>query len=140
MSKTFNLKLIAPSGVKYESEATAVFLPTSEGTIEVLPDHMPLIALLAPGEITIKNGGTEKVLVTDGGMVEIADNLVKILADEAEEAANLDEMKILEAKHAAEDRLANSKDSVEHADATAHLEKQISKLNILTKHKRRHQR
>ena len=38
-----------------------------------------------------------KNLVTDGGMVEIADNLVKILADEAEEAHNLDEMKILEA-------------------------------------------
>ena len=133
--KTFNLKLIAPSGVKYESVATAVFLPTPDGVIEILPDHMPLIALLSPGEIIIKNNGNQKNLVTDGGMVEIADNLVKILADEAEEADNLDEMKILEAKKAAEARLANAKDDVEHADAAAQLEKQLSKLKFV---KRRH--
>ncbi len=135
MSKTFKLKLIALSGVKYEADTTAVFLPTPDGVIEVLPDHMPLIALLSPGEIIIKNNGNQKNLVTDGGMVEIADNLVKILADEAEEADNLDEMKILEAKKAAEARLANAKDDVEHADAAAQLEKQLSKLKFV---KRRH--
>jgi F-type H+-transporting ATPase subunit epsilon len=133
--KTFTLKLIAPSGVKYESEASAVFLPTPDGTIEILPDHMPLIALLSPGEIIIKNNSTEKSLVTDGGIVEITNNLVKILADEAEEAANLDELKILEAKHAAEERLANAQDDVARADATAQLEKQLSKLKYV---KRRH--
>lgn len=135
--KTFQLKLISPTGVKYESEATAVFLPTVDGTIEVLPDHMPLIALLSPGEIIIKNNSDQKNLITDGGIVEISDNLVKILADEAEEAGNLDEMKILEAKHAAENRLANARDDVESADAAAHLEKQLSKLKFI---KRRHQR
>ncbi len=134
--KTFNLKLISPTGIKYEASATAAFLPTAEGTIEILPDHMPLIALLSPGEIIIKNNAETKSLVTDGGLVEIADNVVKILADEAEEAHNLDEMKILEAKKAAENRLANAKDDVEHADAAAHLEKQLSKLTFLKR--RRH--
>ena len=55
MSK-FKLKLIAPDGVKYEAEATAVILPTSDGEIEILPGHMPLVSLLAPGEMIIKNG------------------------------------------------------------------------------------
>ena len=136
MSKSFSLKLIAPDGVKYESSATAVFLPTPDGTIEILPDHMPLVALLAPGEISIHDNTETKSLVTEGGIVEIGNNLVKILADTAEEAHNLDEMKILEAKKAAEERLANAKDNVEYTDAAAHLEKQLAKLRIITK--RRH--
>lgn len=133
--KSFTLKLIAPTGVKYESEATAVFLPTPDGTIEILPDHMPLVSLLVPGEIIIKNNAEEKSLVTDGGLVEVADNLVKILADAAEDAHNLDEFKILEAKKAAENRLANAKDDVARADAAAHLEKQISKLKFIKRRK-----
>jgi len=135
--KSFTLKLIAPSGIKYQAEADSVFLPTPDGTIEVLADHMPLVALLAPGEIIIKNGSTQKNLVTDGGIVEISHNLVKILADEADEAENLDELKILEAKKAAENRLANAKDSVEITDATVHLEKQLSKLRFI-KRRRAH--
>lgn len=135
--KTFNLKLISPTGIKYEAEANSVFLPTPDGVIEILPDHMPLIALLSPGEILIKLNDKTEYLATDGGLVEINDNMVKIIADAAESAENLDEFKILEAKKIAEERLANAKDNVESADAAAHLEKQLSKLRILTKHKHR---
>lgn len=137
MSKTFSLKLISPTGIKYEAEANSVFLPTPDGEIEILPDHMPLIALLSPGEILIKLDGKTEHLATDGGLVEINGNTVKIIADAAEAAENLDELKIMEAKKAAEERLANAKDNVEYADAAAHLEKQLSKLRIITKRKHR---
>jgi len=137
MSNTFSLKLIAPTGVKYESVATAVFLPTSDGTIEILPNHMPLVALLIPGEIRIKNGSEENTLVTEGGLVEVSNNLVKILADTAEDVDSLDELKILAAKKAAEDRLTNAVDNSEYADATAQLEKQISKLRFIKRKRQR---
>ena len=136
--KTFNLKLISPTGIKYEAEANSVFLPTPDGEIEILPDHMPLVALLSPGEILIKLDGKTEHLATDGGLVEINNNTVKIIADAAESAENLDEFKIMEAKKLAEERLANAKDNVEYADAAAHLEKQLSRLRIVTKHKRKH--
>lgn len=137
MSNTFSLKLIAPTGVKYESVATAIFLPTSDGTIEILPNHMPLVALLIPGEIRIKNGSEENTLVTEGGLVEVSNNLVKILADTAEDVDSLDEFKILAAKKAAEDRLTNAVDNSEYADATAQLEKQISKLRFIKRKRQR---
>lgn len=140
MTNTFKLKLIAPDGVKYEQEAEEITLPTAQGQIGVLRNHMPLISLLKPGEIIIKNGKEERSLVTDGGVVEIADNVVTILADTAEEAGDLDEMKIIEAKKAAEQRLAEAKDEVEFTDAAAALEKQLSKINILTKRKRKYQK
>lgn len=134
--KTFNLKLIAPDGVKYESEASSVFLPTPDGTIEILPDHMPLIATLQPGEMVIRNSQEEKHLSTEGGIIEVANNLVKILADTAEEASNLDELKIAQAKKNAEERICNAKDEVEFAEASALLEKQLAKMRFIKR--RRH--
>lgn len=133
---SFKLKLIAPDGVKYEENATEISLPTPDGTITILPNHMPLITLLRPGEIIIKNGGQSTELSTEGGIIEISNNLVKILADTAEIADSLDELKITEAKKAAEERLANAKDEAEFADASAALEKQLAKLNFLTKRKK----
>lgn len=140
MNNKFTLKLIAPDGVKYEEEAEEVTLPTADGQITILPNHMPLITLLKPGEIIIKDGSKIHELATEGGIAEISDNLVKILADTAEEAGNLDELKIVEAKKAAENRLAEAKDEVEFADAAAALEKQLAKLNFLTKRKRKYQK
>lgn len=135
---TFKLKLIAPDGVKYEEDATEVTLPTVDGQVTILPNHMPLITLLKPGEIIIKNGTKIHELATEGGIVEISNNLVKILADTAEDVSSLDELKIAEAKKIAEERLANAKDDVEFTDASAMLEKQITKLNLLTKRKKKY--
>ena len=135
---TFKLKLIAPDGVKYESEAEEITLPTAEGQITILPNHMPLIALLKPGEIIIRNGSKTEELATEGGVVEVSANEVKVLADTAEEASSLDELKIVEAKKAAEARLSQAKDDVEFADAAAILEKQLAKLSILEKRKKKY--
>lgn len=136
--KTFKLKLIAPDGIKYEEEATSVSLPTRDGQITVLPGHVALITLLKPGEIVIDNGGKAHELATEGGVAEITGTEIKILADTAEDAQSLDELKIVEAKKAAEKRLAAAKDDVEFADAAAALEKQIAKLNFLTKRRKKY--
>ena len=138
MMITFKLKLIAPDGVKYESDAEEVTLPTADGQITILPNHMPLIALLKPGGIVIKNGSKSEELATEGGVVEVSANEVKILADTAEEASSLDELKIVEAKKAAETRLSQAKDEVEFTEAAALLEKQLAKLSILERRKKKY--
>lgn len=133
---SFKLKLIAPDGVKYEHEAVEATLPTPQGQITVLPNHMPLISLLSPGEIVLKINGTDHVLATEGGIVEIANNEVKILADTAEDVDSLDQLKIEEAKKEAEAVLAQARNDVEYADALAILEKQIAKINVLKRRKK----
>ena len=138
MANSFKLKLIAPDGVKYEEEANEAILPTENGQIAILPNHMPLIALLKPGEIIIKNGKDEHHLATEGGIVEVCNNLVKILVDTAESVHNLDELKIAEAKKNAEERIKNAKNDTEFADAAAALEKQIAKLRFISKRKRKY--
>jgi F-type H+-transporting ATPase subunit epsilon len=132
----FSLKIIAPDGIKYEQDASALVLPTTDGEIEVLPGHMPLVSLLSPGEIIIKNGDDHSHMVTEGGLAEISETEVKILADTADSAESLDEHKIMEAKKAAEERLQNAKDHVEFAETQALLEKQLAKLRFINKRKK----
>lgn len=132
----FNLKLIAPDGVKYESEADEATLPTEQGQITILPNHMPLIALLCPGEIILKDGGKEHFLVTEGGVVEIADNTVKILADTAEDADSLDQIAVEEARKKAEEALGRSTTDQEFASAYSVLEKQLAKINFMKRRKK----
>lgn len=140
MANSFTLKLIAPDGVKYESEATEITLPTVDGEITVLPNHMPLITLLKPGEIIIKNSSKTVELATEGGIAEITSHLVKVMADTAEEVDDLDELKIAEAKKAAEKRLLEAKSEVDFAEASVAIEKQLAKLNFLQKRKKKYQR
>jgi F-type H+-transporting ATPase subunit epsilon len=133
---SIKLKLIAPDGIKYDNEVTSVSLPTQNGQITILPEHTPLIAIMKPGEIVIKINGKEEILASEGGVVEVSDKLVKILADSAEEVNSLNQLKIEEAKQEAHELLANAKNDVEYANAVAHLEKQIAKLNILKRRKK----
>jgi len=135
MSK-LNLKLIAPDGVKYEAEADEAILPTPDGQITLLPNHMPLIALLSPGEIILKNNGKEHFLVTEGGVVEITKNNVKILADTAEDADSLDQITIEAAKKKAEESLSRATSDQEFASAYSVLEKQLVKLDFMKRRKK----
>lgn len=136
MSKTFQLKLVSPDGVKYDESATEVLLPTPNGQIAILADHASLVTALKPGEIIIKNGSKEDYLSTDGGIVEVHNNLVKVLADTAERAENLDEMAIVEAQKKAKERMDQAKNDVEFADAYSHMEKQLARLSFIKKRKR----
>lgn len=72
----------------------------------------------------------------EAGVVEISNSLVKILADTAEDIDSLDQLKIEEAKKQAQHLIASAKNDVEYADATAHLEKQIAKLNIIKRRRK----
>lgn len=132
----FKLKLISPEGVKYETDAVEVSLPTPEGQISILPNHTPLISMLAAGEIKVRINGKENILVTEGGVVEVANNVVKVLADTAEDLDSLDQLKIEQAKKQAENLLSTTRDDIEHAEAAAQLERQIAKLNILKRRKK----
>ena len=133
---TFKLRLVTPDGVKYETEAIKAILPSKEGQITILPNHMPLISLLNAGEINLQINGKEHVLVTEGGMVKVANNMVEIIADTAEDIDTLDHLKIEEAKKRAEKLMSEAGSDAEFAHAAGLLEKQIAKLHVLNRRKK----
>jgi len=136
MSNNFKIKLITPSGIAYEGEVVEASLPTPDGQISILKNHMPIITLLSPGEIKIKGGIKEQYLSTEGGVAYISKNFLKILADTAESADSLDMAKIELARKRAEQSLLNARSDVEFGSAQALLEKQLAKIRFIKKRHR----
>jgi len=132
----FSLKLISPEGIKYEGEVDEAILPTANGQIGVLANHQPLVALLCPGEIILKEGGKEHYLATDGGIVKIANNQMNIVADGAQYAEELEELKIIEARERAKKSLSEAKDEVSFTNAAVALEKILASEKVLKRRRR----
>ncbi len=129
------LELITPERVALTETVYEIMLPTQNGQITLLPGHMPLITLLQPGVITIRRqkGDTDRQLehlATSGGFVQVADNHVKVMADTAERADDINELKIEEAKTAARQQLAQAKDDVAYADAVSRLEAELARAKV----------
>jgi len=71
------LKIYSLDGTKFEGKVSQVSLPTSDGEITILPNHIPLITILKTGEIKTDK---EKFLI-DGGVAEIDGENVIVLAN-----------------------------------------------------------
>ena len=86
------LKLIVVTPVKQvaETEADEIQLPGELGYLGVLPGHTPLVTLLKTGILSYRNGGTARALALSSGFAEISNDVVSVLADLAEEPADID--------------------------------------------------
>lgn len=80
---TFNVEVVTYQEKVLEQEADFLLVRTTEGDMGVLPNHSPFVAELAIGEMMIRLNGTEKSYFVSGGFLEISNNNVTILADEA---------------------------------------------------------
>ncbi len=100
MEKTLTLKLITPAKTVFEQEVEQVILPTEAGEITVLPKHTYLVSILKPGEMLVTADGKESPVAVAGGVIEMYDNTLVILADSAEHPT---EINVEEAEKRAEE-------------------------------------
>lgn len=136
MDKTIKFKIVTPEKTVYEDEIDQVTLPTKEGEITVLPNHIPLISVLVSGELVAKKGGEEIAMAVSGGMVEVRKNEITILADTAERAEEIDITRAEEARQRAE-KLKEERiqtDEAQYATAAAILEKNLARIKVARKH------
>ena len=111
------LEITTPSGQVYNKDVDMVTLPGREGEMGVLPNHVPLIALLGEGEIIARRGQEEDRVLVTRGCVEITGQRVAILTVFATDEANIDEKKAEEARARAEARL-KEKDKLSPEEVT----------------------
>ena len=134
-----NLQIITPEKIAYKNKADQISLPTENGEITILANHIPLISTMKHGELVIKNEGKEIPMAVCSGFVEVRRNSIIIMTDIAERVEEIDEQKAKEAKEKAQD-LLKEKDrmsDVAFADATALLEKSLTRIRVARKRKRR---
>ena len=90
MSENFAVEIISPDKSILKSEASEVTIPSYEGQIGILKDHIPLITFLRPGLIVIKENSVEKRFFIEDGTVEFSNNNLLILTSTAKNLDNLD--------------------------------------------------
>ena len=74
MSENFTVEIISPDKSILKLEATEVTIPSYEGQMGILKDHISLITFLRPGLITIKENSGEKIFFIEDGTVEYSNN------------------------------------------------------------------
>ncbi|KKP87429.1 MAG: ATP synthase epsilon chain [Parcubacteria group bacterium GW2011_GWC1_35_8] len=140
MSKQLKLKIITPERLVLEEMVDQVTLPTTEGEITILPEHIPLIAGLASGDIVAVVNGEHVPMAVAGGFMEIKQGEnkiteVAILADFAEHVSEISDEKIEKAKARAielEKQMEN-KDHVDFEHFEAELERSLTRVKIADK-------
>ena len=94
MSENFAVEIISPDKSILKSEAVEVTIPSYEGQMGILKDHIPLITFLRPGLITIKENSGEKIFFIEDGTVEFSNNSLLILTSTAKSLDSLDKNSI----------------------------------------------
>ena len=90
MPENFAVEIISPDQSILKSEASEVTIPSYEGQMGILKDHIPLITFLRPGLIVIKENSVEKRFFVEDGTVEFSNNNLLILTSTAKNLDNLD--------------------------------------------------
>ncbi len=141
MAKQLKLKIITPEKLILEEMVESVTLPTTEGEIGILPDHVPLIAALKSGDIVAFANGEHVPIAVVGGFIEVKKEegitTVAILADFAESIAEITEAEIEKAKAKSEE-LRKQMENKEHVDFehfATELERSLTRVKIAEKWK-----
>ena len=91
MAATFYVDIVSPSGSVFKGNAVRLRAPGIQGSFEVLHNHAPMIAAIELGPLYVTLAGGERIaFATTGGFIEVLNNTVTVLAEEAEPASDID--------------------------------------------------
>jgi F-type H+-transporting ATPase subunit epsilon len=130
MADTLKLEIITPEGTVYSDEVEMVTLPGIVGEMGVLPQHVPLMTQMVPGEIIVHKNGRDTFIATGEGLIEVEARRVSVLTDLAIAADRIDEAKAEEARRRAEARLREKLSDEEVASVNASLARSLAQLRV----------
>lgn len=132
------LDIVTAERMVYSDDVDLVVAPGSEGQLGILPHHTPLMTTLLPGEVRIKKGVEETLLVISGGFLEVRPDRVVILADAAERAEEIDVERAEAARKRARERLSQQRElGIDGTRAEAALRRSLTRLRVAEMSRRR---
>jgi len=129
------LEIITPIKVVLSEEVDEVTLPTVDGEISILPNHVNLLTKVVAGEMVVHKGSHTDLFAVTGGFLEIANNHVNILADYAIHAEDIEIAKVEEAKERAQKAMKEKLSEEDFRVANAELAKSLLQLKVAHKRK-----
>ncbi len=133
---SFKFQIITPEKIIRSGDADSVSVPTFEGEITILSNHMPLISAVKIGVLRVKHGKEESYLAIDGGILKMDKGGLMILANSASRADEMVEEQIQRARDEAKKAMEEKRvDSAEFMQALAMLERETAKLKAFKKYR-----
>lgn len=138
------LQLVTLSGKMFDDDVYEVVLPTMDGQIGVLQDHMPLVSAATNGVIMVRRGERDRddqmeFFATNGGVIEVSDNVLKVIVDEADHADDINEAEAEAAHERALALKAEAQDEISLEHAQQLIDRTAVRLQVAGL-KRRHKR
>lgn len=84
------VEIVTPEKRMFSAQADEAIIPGGNGLFGVRPGHTPFLSVVEPGALTIHDGGTMQVWFVAGGFVQVSDDKVMVLADQAEPVNSID--------------------------------------------------
>jgi F-type H+-transporting ATPase subunit epsilon len=133
---TFHFDLVSPEKLAFSGEVDQVDVPGAEGDFGVLAGHAPVVAAVRPGILTITTGGTHQKIIVLGGLAEVSEKGLTVLADVATSVQELDRAKFAESISEMEAKLAEKEGSeLDHAiERLDHFKSIQHELNTTAMH------
>jgi F-type H+-transporting ATPase subunit epsilon len=103
---TFHFDLVSPEKLAFSGEVDQVDVPGLEGDFGVLAGHAPVVAAIRPGILTITSGGTPEKVIVLGGLAEVSEDRLTVLADVATSLQDVDRAQFAETIAEMEAKLA----------------------------------
>jgi F-type H+-transporting ATPase subunit epsilon len=135
MAMTVHVDVVSAEESIFSGLVEMVVVPGEVGELGIYPRHAPLLTRIKPGSVRLKlpNQDEPMLIYVSGGMLEVQPSLVTILADTAIRGADLDEVRSLEAKRAAEEAMKNRASDIDYAKAQAELSEAVAQLQAIQK-------
>lgn len=136
---TIRCEIVSQDRMVFEGDVDIVIAPGELGEIGILPNHAPLLSTLTFGILRVRRAGEEEVFTIAGGIVEVQPDIITVLANAAENIAEIDIARAEEARTRAEEYLENGPppDTDAYLAMEAALRRSNLRLNAVMRYRRR---
>lgn len=133
---TFHFDLVSPEKLAFSGEVDQVDVPGAEGDFGVLAGHAPVVAAVRPGILTVTSGGSKQKMIVLGGLAEVSEKGLTLLADVATSIEELDRARFAATISEMEAKLAEKEGSeLDHAlERLDHFKSIQNELNTTAMH------
>jgi F-type H+-transporting ATPase subunit epsilon len=129
MAETFEFQIVTPERQLLKEQVEEAQIPGKNGYLGVLPGHAPLLSELGTGYLYFVIGGKKNYFSVHGGFLEVLPDRVKVLANAAERADEIDVERAQRAMERAQQELINPALGVDPAVALAAIARAQARLD-----------
>ena len=135
MAEDLELEVVTPERQLVQEQVPEVQVPGKDGYMGILPGHAALLGELGIGFLTYTIAGRRRMLAVHGGFLEVLDDHVRVLADAAERAEEIDVERARRALQRAQEQAINPAIGVDPAVALAALLRAQTRIAAAEQHR-----